>query len=362
MRTMQAPLDNVTLQNITLPVEDWTNAYAAVQWIQLIMAILSICGSGSIIVYTTFQNLTGTSEVRPLLFLSLADLLLALSWLVGALLFTQPHTSPCACQNLHTVEQIFYMSSFFYTLNYVWVLYRGLKEKYCRRLNGFPAQFPEGTSSFGRITVILSCLLPVLLMVPVFAVSNSDQCFANFSQPYKCLLMHTEALYPASTSSEEPLPCRLIHVYTIAIFLAAFIFTFVAIVVFMGKARSLYCRCISSSGFCGNQQWATLRVLERRMLLYPSAFFFCWGPAIFLAAAILFSPRLLEGGVGVFLYILQAFTSASQGLLNCLVYGWTQRHFRTLKRRGMRDVDTQTPLLRAQKKGYATTSSRVGNT
>lgn len=36
--------------------------------------------------------------------------------------------------------QIFYVSSFFYTLNYVWVLYTGLKEKYHRWLNGLPAQ------------------------------------------------------------------------------------------------------------------------------------------------------------------------------------------------------------------------------
>lgn len=46
---------------------------------------------------------------------------------------------------------------------------------------------------------------------------------------------------------------------------------------------------------------------------------------------------------------LQAFTSGSQGFLNCLVYGWTR-----LRRAGCsvasRDADTQTPLLRAQKK------------
>lgn len=47
--------------------------------------------------------------------------------------------------------------------------------------------------------------------------------------------------------------------------------------------------------------------------------------------------------------IFQAFTSASQGFLNCLVYGWTRLH---LRRAGLsffsRDVDTQTPLLRSQ--------------
>jgi len=37
------------------------------------------------------------------------------------------------------------------------------------------------------------------------------------------------------------------------------------------------------------------------------------------------------------------------------VYGWTQHIFLSLKRNSCRDVDTQTPLLRSQKKFYAST-------
>lgn len=51
----------------------------------------------------------------------------------------------------------------------------------------------------------------------------------------------------------------------------------------------------------------------------------------------------------------QALTAASQGLLNCIVYGWTQHVFLSLKRNACRDVDTQTPLLRSQKKFYDST-------
>lgn len=122
----------------------------------------------------------------------------------------------------------------------------------------------------------------------------------------------------------------------------------------MVKARSLYKRCVTSHGFFADRQWATLRVLEQRMILYPSAFFFCWGPAIFLATMMLIKPEEVEGRVGVILYILQAFTSGSQGLLNCLVYGWTQQNFRTLSSSTVRDADTQTPLLRSQKQTYNT--------
>ncbi|KAJ8415482.1 hypothetical protein AAFF_G00424620 [Aldrovandia affinis] len=354
---MLSSLSNNTQHNTTAPSEDWTNVYFVVRWIQLIMAVLSILGSGSIIVYATFQNLVRTSEVKPLFLLSVTDLLLGLSWLIGAVLFAEPCEKHAACYNLHTVEQIFYMSSFFYTLNYVWVLYTGLKEKYHRRLNGLPAQFPGRASSFGKFAAVVSCLLPVLLMVPVFAVGNLDHCYTNFSQPYKCLLLQTGPLYSKPGYSREATACRITHVYGIAVFLATFLFTFVGIVVLMGKARTLYKRCVTSSGFLGGQQWATLRVLERRMLLYPSAFFFCWGPAIVLATMILLHPKAVEGGVGVVLYILQALTSASQGLLNCLVYGWTQQHFRTLSSGAVRDVNTQTPLLRSQKRGYSTLSS-----
>jgi len=48
---------------------------------------------------------------------------------------------------------------------------------------------------------------------------------------------------------------------------------------------------------------------------------------------------------------LQAFTAASQGFLNCLVYGWTRG-----RRVVSRDEDTQTPLLRSQRgRSYQTT-------
>lgn len=51
----------------------------------------------------------------------------------------------------------------------------------------------------------------------------------------------------------------------------------------------------------------------------------------------------------------QAFTAASQGFFNSLVYGWTHTRFRHVRAVLCRDVDTQTPLLRCQKKtGYQT--------
>ncbi|XP_051548131.1 transmembrane protein 116-like [Myxocyprinus asiaticus] len=348
---------NDPASNTTIPTENWTSVYSAVRWIQMIMAVLSILGAGSIIIYATSQRLVRKPEVLPLFLLSLTDLLLALSWMCGGLLFTQSCNSYATCYNLHIVEQTLYMASFFYTLHYVWVLYTGLNRKYYRRLNGFPAEHPAKARKWRCLVPVLLCLLPLVLMVPVFVAGNVFQCYTNFTQPYRCLLMHTGAVYLTSTTTTEVTACSVIQIYCMAIFLTTFFLTFIGITTLMCKARSLYKRVVTSQGFFGDHHWATLRILERRMLLYPSAFFFCWSPAILLATIMLVKPDVIEGRIGVILYILQALTSASQGLLNCLVYGWTQQHFRSLSSSTFRDANTQTPLLRSQKKNYATLHS-----
>lgn len=53
----------------------------------------------------------------------------------------------------------------------------------------------------------------------------------------------------------------------------------------------------------------------------------------------------------------QTVSSSSQGLLNSLVFGWTRSRFRLVQTVLTRDVDTQTPLLRSQRRtGYQTCS------
>ncbi|KAK9973983.1 hypothetical protein ABG768_022096 [Culter alburnus] len=348
--------------NTTIPTENWTSVYSIVRCIQMTMAVLSILGAGSIIAYAVYKRLVTKPEVMPLFLLSLTDLLLALSWMVGGLLFTQNCDAYDICYNLHIVEQTLYMASFFYTLHYVWVLYAGLSRKYYRRLNGLPAENPSRAKNCRCLAPVLSCLLPLMLTVPVFVAGNVFRCYTSFTQPYRCLLMHTGAVYLTSYVTTEVTACVVIQKYCMAIFLATFLLTFIGIMILMCKARSLYKRVITSQGFFGDHHWATLRLLERRMLLYPSAFFFCWGPAILLATMMLANPDVIEGRMGVVLYVIQAFTSASQGLLNCLVYGWTQQHFRSLSSSAVRDANTQTPLLRSQKRNYAALRSAASLT
>nr|XP_020473014.1 transmembrane protein 116 [Monopterus albus] len=349
---LQELFTNSSVKNTT-GARDWSEVYEAVKWIQLVMALLSILGSGSIIICVMLQRLCRAPELQPLLLLSASDMLLALCWLSGAMLFSNHCNSWSAyCYNLHTVEQVLYMASFLYTLNYVWDLYRGIREMFYSCLDGYSVQFSNRVSTAGKVTALLSVLIPVLLMTPIFIQGNISKCQANSSEPYRCLLMHTGALYLTLEQQQPIKVCSLLHAYSITIFLATFIVTLISITVLVANARGIYRRAVVSNGYLGNQQQASFQVMNRRMLLYPSVFVLCWGPAVSLAFLQVVKPSVCQGDAGVALYVLQAFTSASQGFLNCLVYGWTRAHIRRAYRTVLsRDVDTQTPLLRSQKKG-----------
>ncbi|KAM4736452.1 transmembrane protein 116 [Anableps anableps] len=328
---------------------DWTQVYEAVRWIQLIMALFSIAGSGSIICLI-IPRLSRTPELQPLFQLSVADLLLATCWLVGSILYSQrcSHLSSL-CYNLHTVEQILYMASFFFTLNYVWNLYTLTREKFNSCFSGYSIQFSNTVTLKAKMIAVFSSLVPTLLMSPVFIQGNIGHCQVNFSEPYRCLLMHTGALFLRPGHQQLSPSCSFLHNYQIVVFLSTFLFTLLSISVLVVKARCVYRRAVTAHGYLGNEQRALFRVMDLRMLLYPLVFVFCWGPAVALAFLRVAKPSTGHGVAGVCLYIAEAFTSASQGFLNCLVYGWTRLH---LRRAGLtffsRDVDTQTPLLRSQ--------------
>ncbi|NXK91575.1 TM116 protein, partial [Formicarius rufipectus] len=296
-------------------------------------------------------------QVRPLFYLSLSDLFLGMCWLAGALLYSSPTSQQdLICYNLQATGQVFYVASFLYTVNYTWHLYVDLKVKYNQHLLRVPPQVVDYASCVGRVATISSSLIPFLLMVPVFCLGNSSGCYQNFSQKHGCLLMHPEGAVGAREPQSPGGPvCRAVSIYGIGVFLSSFLASFVAILVILSQARGLYKRFVTSTGFLGDQQWAMIRMVEQRVVFYPVVFFCCWAPAVLLGMlklAVSTSSKIYMA-----LLILQALTAASQGLLNCLVYGWTQHVFLSLKRGSRRDVDTQTPLLRSQKKFYCSTNA-----
>ncbi|XP_067911583.1 transmembrane protein 116 [Heterodontus francisci] len=333
--------------------EDWTKFYMALRWIEFSMVVLSIVGSGSIIGYAALQQLVRHPQIRPLFYLSLSDLMLGVCWLTGVLFYGESFsTQSIACYNLQVIGQVFYISSFCYTLNYTWCLYRDLRTRIHVMVNDTSClQLTESSVRLSRIVIILSSLIPLLLMVPVFFVGNGYACYNNHTS--SCLLLHTGKLELNSSYNEvHHSACHVAYLYRTIIFLITFCFTLLGLVILLIKTRILYKKLVTLTGFLGDQQWANISMIERRVLLYPTAFLFCWGPATILAVVKLLNPMNVAS-LYVVLYVLQAFTAASQGLLNCIVYGWTERMLRYMRQKARRDVDTQTPLLRSQKRSYS---------
>uniref|UniRef100_UPI00398F7F33 transmembrane protein 116 isoform X2 n=1 Tax=Pristiophorus japonicus TaxID=55135 RepID=UPI00398F7F33 len=299
-------------------------------------------------------NITSTedwTEIRPLFYLSLSDLMLGVCWLIGVLLYGESLSGQsAACYNLQVLGQVLYISSFCYTLNYTWCLYSDLRTRIHMMVNDTSSLLTERSGKLYRILIIFSSLIPLLLMVPVFCVGNGYTCYSNYS--YSCLLLHTGKLeLNNSYNKVNKSACYIVYLYSTIIFLVTFFFTLLGLVILLMKSRILYKKLVTLTGFLGDQQWAKISVIERRVFLYPTAFIFCWGPATILAVVKLLNPMNMAYLYAA-LYILQAFTAASQGLLNCIVYGWTQRMLRYMRQKACRDVDTQTPLLRSQKQSY----------
>ncbi|XP_070806483.1 transmembrane protein 116 isoform X3 [Pituophis catenifer annectens] len=281
--------------------------FAVIHWIQAVTATLSIMGSSSIIGYTMFQNSARSPEVRPLVYLSLSDLFLGLCWLTGALLYSRDASHPTGegsiCYNLQATGQIFYVASFLYTVNYTWQLYMDLKGKFNQHLHSQMPQMLSYSNQLGRIAILFSSLIPILLMVPVLGLGNHFRCPQNFTAEHGCLLLHMENML--STGSQH-VTCTVLCLYSTGVFLISFMVSFLAILTLLIRARMLYKRFVNSMGYVGDQQWAMLKVVEQAVVLYPVVFFCCWGPAFILGIVKLAHTE--NDSVYMALYVLEAVT------------------------------------------------------
>lgn len=125
--------------------------------------------------------------------------------------------------------------------------------------------------------------------------------------------------------------------------------------VLLVPAQMLYKKFVKSMGLLESEQWSVIHTVGQRVRVFPVAFVCCWGPAVTLLIMKLTEPQ--ETSLHMTLSVLQALTAASQGLLNCGIYGWTQCKFQQIKREPHRDADTQTPLLCSQKRIYSRSSN-----
>ncbi|XP_060238453.1 transmembrane protein 116 isoform X4 [Meriones unguiculatus] len=257
------------------------------------MATLSVIGSSSLITYTMFQNPQKSAEVKSLFYLSLSDLLLGICWLIKALVYgTSAAHKDSMCYNLQTVGEIFYIASLLYTVNYIWSLYTELRMNQGLSGRSTAAQVIDYTCQAGHIVFILSSLIPLLLMTPVFCLGNVNECFHNFSQSHRCILMHSppsatiEALPSTNTSV-----CSTLYFYGVTVFLASFFFSFFTIMVLLVRAHRLYKKSVKWTGFLVSEQWALIHTVGQRMCFFPVASVCCWGPAVTLLIIKLTKPQ-----------------------------------------------------------------------
>ncbi|XP_040271990.1 transmembrane protein 116 [Bufo bufo] len=333
---MDAAVDSdIVWRNITAALAVYSN----VKWIQVITSMLSIVGSGSIIGYAVFQNAVKLPEVRPLFYLSVSDLLVAFCWLLGAVLY-KPHTQSFPCFNLQAVGQVFYLSTYLYTINYMWQTFSNFRRRISNDLN----QISDKECCIGRVATVLCSVVPVLFICPVLYYGNTKECYRNNS--YSCLVLNIGSqitMDPDVSSS-----CAALHTYSTAVFMTTFCLSTTGILVILGYICQLF-RMIQKDSRSLQGHWAVITVTRHTFLLFPSIFLFCCLPVVTLTFV---NMKEVTDGYQVLCYI-QAFTAVSQGFLNSLAYGWTQQMIRCLKRNRCRDVDTQTPLLRSQKNLYA---------
>ncbi|OBS58835.1 hypothetical protein A6R68_10032 [Neotoma lepida] len=227
------------------------------------------------------------------------------------------------------------------------------------------AQVIDHTRQGGHVVFFLSSLIPLLLMTPVFCLGNVNECFHNFSQSHRCILMYSR---PSAMSEPPPSTntsvcstsvCSTLYFYGATVFLASFFFSLLLTAVLLIRAQTLCKKFVKSTGFLESDQWAVIYTVGQRVRFFPVAFVCCWGPAVTLLIIKLTTPQ--ETSLHMALSVLQALTAASQGLLNCGIYGWTQCKFQQLKREPRHDADTQTPLLCSQKRIYSRSLDPLGS-
>ncbi|XP_055083689.1 transmembrane protein 116 [Periophthalmus magnuspinnatus] len=221
-----------------------------------------------------------------------------------------------------------------------------IRAQFTCHLTGCMGQISNRLSSRKKMAALLCGVLPVLLVTPVFILSERSHCQSNTTEPDRCLLMETGALFMTSQHPQPIRACRLVQAYCSSALLCTFLLTLAGIMGLMVRSRALLWRVLSCGGFVGCQQRALLQEMDLRMVLYPLVFFCCWGPATLVALLRMLFPLGPQGLTGAALYITQVLACGSQGLWFSLVFGGSRS-------RVLRDAQTQMPLMRNQKhRGY----------
>ncbi|XP_033628318.1 transmembrane protein 116-like [Asterias rubens] len=348
LRTSSAPM--VTKELISAPCYNTSREEEVLDmlhYVHAFFASMSILGSLSIIIYALCRKVIKTSDIRPLFHLAVADLCLAICWLIGAILWNIPFEGAGSqgfkiCTVLQAVTEMFNVISFFLTINYALNVYLRLKDRLNRvqKLTLLHTMTPMVWIM--RLFYVISWLMPIAVMTPVVVVYNhlksQDPCT-------ECLVLFFKPSVRGEGGSFESWSWE--H-YGAIFFVSSLIISMVAIVTFYALSARVY-RKLTKKNVWTNKQRRALIDLCKRISLYISVFLICWTPALALNIMDLLKRDEVSVVEYDWLYVLQGVTAPSQGFLNCMVYGWTRTSFRMAK-----SPQDMKPILKQRYRVYGT--------
>lgn len=300
----------------------------------LASASLTLVATLSIIVFILYKRIFSNIQVKPLLYLSIADFCLAFAWVTASARYLEKNDvedtqqTPLACFIWQLVTEVIHMMTFCFTINYSINVYFLMKDRvrkmgmdYTEQVHEMGSRSAMRLERFKALLYYISWALPILLMTPIYVNIN----YQYISACQKCVIAIDvpRLVGPVSVG---------IQAYGFIILAVTLFLSMIVIVTLYGLTLRLYWQAIPA--YHTDRQRRQLLNMQKRISVYVFVFMLCWIPALILAG--LKSKETLqqdeENKIDLidyfWLYVLQAFLTPLQGFFNTIVYGWSRRSFR----------------------------------
>jgi len=333
--------------------------------LSLISPILSIIGSGSVIIFVAYHRICRSPDINSLFHLSIADFLLAVLWIVGPIVHLKYHLEIASsrnlarfCVTLQALCEMVHIMSFFLTINYAFHVFLRMKEKkdrlYANSMDDdlmTSQQRSKYLAMMKAASYIFSWLIPAILIMPLLVLVLQQDYFCQM-----CIIL-IDAPLPARQNSLEFYNGFVLMIVTLG-------FSMIVIIILYICTLRMYKKTLL--GFHTNRERVVIHAMAKRATAYVLVFIYCWTPALVLSDLGLknaYDDENSDSGLPLYykyygVFIVQTLTAPLQGFLNSLVYGWTRKTFREAFARETRQwlnygsIDSQSSTLLASTDSY----------
>ncbi|XP_019620624.1 PREDICTED: transmembrane protein 116-like [Branchiostoma belcheri] len=361
MRTAMALVNyNQTASNVTTLLQP--EQMQTITYIDMVTTSLSIVGASSVIIYSFCKRKVCQPEVHPLFHLACADLLASLFLLLGVIIFNLSYVTmelyEQHCHYFSAFASSFFVTTFLLTITYSLEVFLRMRDRAIRSSTRQP-----GTGNFPLIYLlyIISWLGPLLVQSTILITTSSEPPFWDvIPSPNSSLVTCTRCLPLYHFKNDECMPTPSegkqwmidLDVSSKLIFILLLILTIVITTIVYLLAVAAFQLRHRRAGMRGRREYEDERSVRRRAALYLIVFCFCWLPTLVLGILSLCDGFVMKKYY--VLYIMQACTAPLQGFLNCIVYGWRRREFRTVKPLPVAVLAEQSGLLDRNRNNYRT--------